>query len=115
MFDSGETITVTRLGAENGTLDEAGNPGRATSTTLTFDNVAIAPMTPQESAELFGNVDESGFTLYLGPDDVLLSTDVVSIRGVAGYQVFGGAAAVNWRSPFSGWNPGRVAIVKKAS
>ncbi len=115
MFDAGETITVTRLGAESSTLDGAGNPTRAASTTLTFTDVGIAPLTPQESTELFGTVDEGGFTLYLKPDQTLLSTDLVTVRGVSGYQVVGAADTVNWRSMFTGWNPGRVAIVKKSS
>lgn len=115
MFSNGETITVTRLGATAAGYDEAGNPNRAAATSFTVDNVAVAPLTPQEATEAFGDVNVGGFTLYLPPTVTLLSTDTVTVRGIAGLQVHGDAGAVKWRSPFTGWEPGSVAIVRRAS
>lgn len=115
VFGNGETITITRLGAVTSGYDDAGDPNRAAPSTFDVTDVGVAPITSDESAELFGDVAENGYTLYLPYGTELLATDRVTVRGVAGWQVVGDARTVDWRSPFSGWTPGTVAIVRRAS
>lgn len=115
MFPSGETITVTREGAPTGAYDAAGNPVLSASVDSPITDVGVAPLTPQESIEIFGAMNIGGYTLYLPEDADLRSTDSITVRGEPGYQVQGDAGLVEWRSPFTGWNPGQVAIVRRAS
>jgi len=116
MLAFGETITVTRPGVTpTGEFDDVGNPIMSGGTTFTVDGVGVAPLTPQESAELWGPENSGGFTLYLPYGTELRSTDLVEVRGVAGFQVQGAGDLVQWRSPFTGWEAGAVAIVRRAS
>lgn len=116
MFAFGESITVTTPGdVVPGEFDVAGNPLVSAPTTRTVSDVGVAPLTPQESAELFGDMSIGGFTLYLPHGADLGAADTVTVRGTSGYQVEGDAGAVEWRSPFTGWNPGQVAVVRRAS
>lgn len=115
MFGHGETVTVTRIGAVTSGFDEAGDPHRAAPTTFNVTNVGVAPLTSEESMELFGDVAENGYTLYLPYGTELLASDRVTVRGVSGWQVDGDARTVDWRSPFTGWEPGTVAVVRRAS
>ena len=114
IFAHGESVAVSRVGAATGAYDDLGNPVFASST-LTIEGVGVAPLTPKESAETFGDMNVGGFTLYLPVDADLRSTDLVTVRGQSGYQVHGDAGLVEWLSPFTGWNPGQVAIVRRAS
>lgn len=111
----GETITVTRPGAAGSTFDDLGNPIPAAATTFTISGVGVAPLTPQESVELWGPENNGGYTLYLPHGTELESTDLVAVRGESGFQVQGAADLVQWRSPFTGWEAGAVAIVRRAS
>jgi hypothetical protein len=113
-FAHGESITVTRQGAPTGASDDLGNPIHSTST-FTVDGVGVSPLTAEESVELWGPENEGGFTLYLPYGTALQSTDLVSVRGFLGLQVQGDAAMNQWRSPYTGWEAGAVAIVRRAS
>lgn len=64
---------------------------------------------------MWGPENAGGFTLYLPHGTELESTDLVTIRGESGFQVQGDAGLVQWRSPFTGWEAGAVAIVRRAS
>jgi len=114
-FLHGETVTVTRPGTQSGADDALGNPTRSAASTFEVDDVGVAPLTPQESAELWGPDNQGGYTLYLPQGTQLRSTDLVTVRGEAGFQVQGPADLVQWRSPFTGWAPGTVAVVRRAS
>lgn len=111
----GESISVTRSGAATGSFDELGNPVLAASSSFTVDGVAVAPLTPQEAADLWGPTNRGGYTLYLPFGVVLESTDTVTVRGESGFQVDGDAGLVQWKSPFTGWEAGAVAVVRRAS
>lgn len=111
----GETITVTRIGAVTTGKDDLGNPTLATSTTFTVDDVAVAPLTPQESAELWGPDNQGGYTLYMPYGTELHASDLVTVRGESGFQVQGAADLVQWRNPFTGWAAGAVAVVRRGS
>lgn len=112
---NGESITVTRPGVPTGAYDELGNPILSDGSTFTVNNVAVAPLTPQESAELWGADNNGGYTLYMPFGTALESTDLVTVRQEPGFQVQGDASKVQWRSPFTGWEAGAVAIVRRAS
>lgn len=109
----GESITVTRPGAATGSPDALGNPVLAASSTFTVDGVAVAPITPQEAVELWGADNQGGYSLYLPFGTQLRSTDRVTVRGEAGFQVQGSADLVQWKSPFTGWEAGAVAVVRR--
>lgn len=115
MLGFGETITVIRPGAPTGGYDDLGAPILAATSTSTVGDVGIAPLTPQESAELWGPENNGGYTLLLPYGTALRSTDTVTIRGEAGFQVQGAADLVQWRSPLTGWEAGAVAVVRRAS
>ena len=110
-----ETVTVTRPGAPTGGDDEQGNPIIGSPTTIPVEAIAVAPLEPQESAELFGPENTGGYRLFLPTGSGLESTDTVTVRGEAGFQVWGDAGLVGWVSPFTSWAPGEVAVVRRAS
>ena len=116
MLLHGEQISVDRSGeTSTGMFDELGNPILSGGSTFTVDGVAVAPLTPQEAAELWGAKNRGGYSLYLPYGVELYSTDLVTVRGESGFQVQGDADLVQWRSPFTGWEAGAVAIVRRAS
>lgn len=113
----GETIVVTRPGAETSELDEQGNPIRSASITFSIDGVAVAPGSLDEQAELYGPRSTNACTLYrrqgvlgLEPDDL------IEIRGVAGWQVVADPDRAEWRNPYRGsMLHGSVAEVRRSS
>lgn len=110
----GESIKVTRPTVGSG-KDDLGNPIPGTPTSFTVDNVAVAPLTPQEEVELFGAVSKGGYTLYMPFGSDLRPADSVEVRGERGFQVWGDASKVQWESPFTGWHAGSVAVVRRGS
>ena len=115
MFGSGETVTVTRLGTPTTGKDLLGNPNLAAPSTFDVADVRIAPITPAEATELWGADNKGGYSLYMPYGTALVSTDVVEVRGESGFQVQGAADLVQWRSPFTGWEAGAVAVVRRGS
>lgn len=115
MFPFGETVTVTRKGGVATGQDSIGNPILSAPETFDVGDVGVAPLTPQEATELWGEGSKGGYTLYMPFGTALTLTDLVAVRGEAGFQVQGDASAVQWRSPLTGWEPGSVAIVRRAS
>lgn len=113
-FPLGETITVTRP-ADGPGYDEGGNPVPGTPTTFTVEGVGVAPGKFDEAAQTWGFSAENEFTLYLPFGTDLRATDTVTLRGTSGWQVVADARQVDWRSPFTGWEPGTVAVVRRAS
>ena len=110
-----ETVTVTRQGGPTGEYDELGNPIIGPNTTFTVSDVAVAPAGTEEDPQALGLVVVTGFTLYLPYGTVLLPTDRLTVRGIAGWQVVGSTEASSWRNPFTGLEPGAVVSVRKAS
>jgi len=115
----GETVTVTREGdLIPGEKDDLGFPVRGEPTTFDIDHVAVAlsgTSGTTESPESTGDLSITGYTLYLPSGTQLRSTDMLTIRGVQGWQVEGDAASGQWTSPFSGEGKGVEARVKRAS
>lgn len=114
---AGETITVTRRGAETpGEVDTQGNPVFEADTTFTISEVAVAPTGSTETADSPGIFVLTGYDLYCPYDaPALLETDSVSVRGIPGWQVTGETAGAGWRNPFNGETPGVVVNVRRAS
>jgi hypothetical protein len=112
----GESITVIRPGAP-GLPDAQGQPIPGTSSSVTYDSVAVAPGKVEEQAEAFGHRSENWFTLYRrGAVMDIRANDLVTIRGDAGWQAVADARKSEWRTPF--WGSvirGTVCEVRKAS
>jgi hypothetical protein len=115
MFGAGETVTVTRLGAPASGHDDLGNPTLAASSEFDVDDVGIAPITPNEATEMWGPDNKGGYSLFMPYGTELVASDVVTVRGESGFQVQGAADLVQWRNPFTGWEAGAVAVVKRGS
>lgn len=115
LFQYGETITVTRLGEPTGVYDDLGDPVLGPPSTFTVEGVGVAPGTAGETPAEWGFTAENSFTLYLPYGTELLPTDVVTVRGISGWQVVGDAGVVDWRNPFTGLEAGTVAVVGRAS
>ena len=110
-----ELVTVTRAGAPTGGDDAQGNPIIGAPSMFPVNAIAVAPIEPQESAELFGADNDGGYRLFLPTGTGIESTDLVEVRGESGFQVWGDAGLVGWVSPFTGWAPGEVAVVRRSS
>lgn len=110
-----EAVTVSRPGSPTGAYDAQGNPVLGAGSTITVQAIAVAPLEPQESAELFGSDNKGGYRLFVPTGTGLRSTDLVTVRGESGFQVWGDAGLVRWVSPFTGWAPGEVAVVRRSS
>lgn len=115
MFVHGESITVTRPGAPTGGFDAAGNPVLTADTTVVVSDVAVAPEKASEPAEPWGSQAVNGYTLYMPFGTDIRADDLVTVRGVAGWQVQGDVRTVDWVNPFSGWQAGTVAVVRRSS
>lgn len=113
----GETITVIRAGVPTGGDDAQGNPIIGPPSTVTYDRVAVAPGTADEQVEQFGPRSENAFTLFRRRAAMdIRADDLVTIRGVSGWQVTGDARTVEWRTPYNGsLIRGTVAEVRRAS
>jgi hypothetical protein len=109
-----ETITVTRAGVDLDGFDEQGNPVRGVDVVFDVVAKAVAPLTPDESAALFGPENRGGYTLYLPLESGLQSPDLVSVRGEGGFQVWGGTAQWAPKTLFTGAQ-GDVVVVRRAS
>lgn len=110
----GETITVTRAGGPNGETDGVGNPVILAPSTFTVDDVALAPEGSDETTEAPGVWTVTGYKVFCPYGTVLLPTDRLTIRGVAGWQVEGDTTASGWRSPFDGVGRGVVLMARRA-
>lgn len=111
----GETITVTRPTVLADAWDDSGAPLPGPDEVFTVDDVAIAPQTSDESPEAPGVFVVTAFNLYCPPGTVFEPSDVITVRGVPGWQVEGETAASTWRNPFNGSNPGVVVTVRRSS
>jgi hypothetical protein len=113
-FPAGEQITVTRPVSGTG-FDDSGDPVSAAPITFVVDGVGVAPGRYDETQQAWGFSAENEYTLYLPYGTDLRATDLVSLRGESGWQVVADVRVVDWRSPFTGWEPGTVAVVRRAS
>lgn len=111
---AGETVTGARLGAPTGAYDEQGEPVLGAPTAFTITDVAVAPAVTTESPQAMGLWVVTGYTLYCPPGTSLRPTDVLTIRGVDGWQVDGDSMVADYRNPFDGRARGVVVSVRRA-
>jgi hypothetical protein len=117
-FPYGETITRLRPGTTSdpysgGTVEDWTTPAE-----LDIEHVAVEPATVS-STQTRNAVTEArqavsdGFVLYLPPDaPELAARDRVRVRGTV-QRIVGTPA--DWRSPYTGWNPGRVVTTERTT
>lgn len=111
---AGETVTVTRKGGVTGGYDGQGYPILSPDTSFPLSDVAVEPAGTTEDPQSMGLWVVTGFTLYLPYLTELLPTDLLTVRGVPGWQVVGDTTASGWRNPFTGAGKGSVVSVRRA-
>jgi hypothetical protein len=109
-FPHGETVQVLTAGTvadpySGGTQESWDTPVEAE-----IVGVAVEPRPSGEPTQDARNAVTSGFTLYMPPATEITAQSRVRVRGEV-YNVLGDPA--EWRSPFSGWQPGIVVQVER--
>lgn len=79
---------------------------------LEIKGVAIAPSSSVEVDEAGRQMVVTGMSIYGAPDDDIAEHD--RIRARSGVWDVNGEY-LTWKSPFTGWEPGGQASIKKAS
>ena len=102
IFPYGETVTRIRL--ISGDRDEFGDPVDDAETRTEVTGCAVAPRQAGEQIGQGRIAVTSGLTLYVPPGADVLPSDRFEVRGAV-WEVEGEPAV--WRSPFTGWEPGR--------
>lgn len=109
-FPHGETVTRQRGTA---TLDPYSNEvietDWTTPTTLDIEGCAFNPGTSSEPVEVGRNAVITKPEVYAPASSDVLAGDRLVVRGVT-YEVDGHPQ--DWRSPFTGWQPGLVVVLK---
>jgi hypothetical protein len=106
----GETVTVLTAGTvadpySDGTREDWTDPDERD-----VEGVAVEPRPSSEPVEDARNSVTSGYTLYFPAGDPIGPQNRVRVRG-HDYLVMGEPA--DWRSPFTGWQPGLVVQVER--
>jgi hypothetical protein len=99
-FPYGETVVRIRSAGR----DQFGDPTGPAVPDLSIPGCAVAPRQAGEQIGQGRIAVTSGLTLYVPPGPDILPSDRIEVRGVV-YEVEGEPA--EWRSPFTGWEPGR--------
>lgn len=102
IFPYGETAV--RIRTTPGGRDPYGDPIGDVETRTDITGCAVAPRQAGEQIGQGRIAVTSGVTLYLPPGADVLPSDRFEVRG-AEWEVEGEPAV--WRSPFTGWEPGR--------
>lgn len=111
MFPHGETVVRQRAtSADNPYSGEAGDTDWTTPGLLTITGCAFDPGGSLEPTEQGRTAVITQPTLYAPPNSDVLAGDRLVVRGRT-WDVDGDPA--DWRSPFTGWEPG-MAIKLKA-
>lgn len=110
-FPYGETVQVLTAGtttdpySDEDEAEDWDNP-----TPVPVSGVAVEPRPSGEPLEDARNQVTSGYTLYMPAGTAITTQNRVTVRGET-YKVLGEAA--EWRSPFTGWEPGIVVQVER--
>lgn len=102
IFPYGETVT--RIRVTPGGRDPYGDPIGDVEEHVDITGCAVAPRQAGEQIGAGRIAVTSGLTVYVPPGADVLPSDRIEVRGVV-YEVEGEPA--EWRSPFTGWEPGR--------
>jgi hypothetical protein len=100
IFPYGETVTRIRSVER----DEFGDPIGDAEPNLDIPGCGVAPRQAGEQIGQGRIAVTSGLTLYVPPGADVLPSDRFEVRGAV-WEVAGEPAV--WRSPFTGWEPGR--------
>lgn len=110
MFPYGETVTRIRPAAK---LDpysgEVIDLDWTNALELDIDGVGFDPGSSSEAQDARRDATTTAPTLYAQPGSDIAAGDRVRVRGLV-YEVDGRPA--DWRSPFTGWNPGLVVTLR---
>ncbi|MEV4670975.1 hypothetical protein AB0K34_04910 [Actinomadura sp. NPDC049382] len=101
-FPHGETVV--RIRVTPGGRDPYGDPIGDVETRTDVTGCAVAPRQAGEQIGQGRIAATSGVTIYVPPDTDVLPSDRFEVRGAV-WEVDGEPAV--WRSPFTGWEPGR--------
>lgn len=113
MFAYGETVTRLRAtGSTNAYSGEATDLLWTSPSSLTIENVAVAPGSSAESVEAGRARLDIDFTLYLPYDADVKPLDRIVVRGLT-CEVEG--KPQQWANPFTGAQPGTVVEVRKVA
>jgi len=110
VFPFGEPVLVKALivGAE----DSHGNPVETFAAAVTIEGCAFDPGGSVETSEPGREAVVSSPRVFLPVDTVITRRSRVTVRG-DDYVVDGDPAV--WRNPYTGWEPGIVATLERAS
>lgn len=112
MFPFGEPVDVLTAGT---TIDPYSGEQVAdwdNATEATVSGIAVEPRPSSEPVQDARNAVTSGYTLYGFPRGSVTAANRVRVRGEV-YDVLGDPA--DWRSPFTGWEPGLVVQVGRTA
>jgi hypothetical protein len=101
IFPRGETVVRIRL--TPGGRDPFGDPIGDVETRTDITGCGIAPRQAGEQIGQGRIAATSGVTVYVPPGADVLPSDRIEVRGAV-YEVEGEPG--DWRSPFTGWEPG---------
>jgi len=110
-FPYGETVQILTAGITTDPYSEDDAPDWDNPTSVDVDRVAVEPRPSGEPLQDARNQVTSGYTLYMPPGTAITSANRVTVRNVT-YDVLGEPA--EWRSPFTGWQPGVVVQVERS-
>lgn len=105
-FPFGTTVTIQHAGG----TDQYGDPIAGTSATVT--GCAVAPRSSSDIADRARTGVIVGLSVYFPAGTVIVASDAFIIDGVT-WQLDGEAG--RWVSPFTGWQPGIEAALKRGS
>lgn len=108
IFPHGETVVRIRL--TPGGRDPYGDPIGDVETRTDIAGCAVAPRQAGEQIGQGRIAATSGLTLYVPPGADILPSDRFEVRGTV-WEVEGEPAV--WRSPFTGWEPGREVVLTR--
>jgi len=108
-FAAGETVTRLRAPL---VADRYGNlvPDWDNPDRLNISDCGVAPRTSDEETEQGRQGVIVGIAVYAPAGADILPSDRVEVRGQV-WEVVGEVA--DWRSPFTGWNPGIVVNLRR--
>lgn len=108
IFPYGETVV--RIRRTPGGRDPFGDPIGDTEERVDIPGCGVAPRQAGEQIGAGRIAVTSGVTLYVPPGADVRPSDRFEVRGEE-YEVDGEPAV--WRSPFTGWEPGREVVLTR--